>query len=64
MLKEIDNPYKYSMVALEQRQYFVYDHYLRANIDPLVPQQAFTLSISNLLVHDAKKTADKIYKVI
>jgi hypothetical protein len=40
MLKEIDNPFKYSMVALEQKQYFVYDplYYLRYNIDPLVPQ--------------------------
>jgi len=38
MLKEIDNPFKYAMVAFEQRQYFVYDYYLRYNIDPLVPQ--------------------------
>ena len=40
MLKEIDNPFKYSMVALEQKQYFVYDplYYLRYNIDPLVPE--------------------------
>lgn len=38
MLKEIDNPFKYSMVAQKQRQYLVYDYYLRYNIDPLVPQ--------------------------